>query len=127
MKVVLLVGGYGTRLWNITEVIPKPMVRIGNKPIICYVMKLYSYYGYNEFILCLGYKAEVFKEYFYNYSLYNNDLTIDIGKQTIEIHNGHDEKNWKITLVDTGINILKGGRLKRIEKYLDDDINLLSY
>lgn len=127
MKVIILAGGYGTRLGNITVAIPKPMLKIGTKPIIWHVMKLYSNCGYNEFVLCLGYKAEIFKEYFYNYNLYNNDFSIKIGSKKIEIHNGHDEKDWKVTLVNTGINTLKGGRLKRIEKYLDEDINLLSY
>jgi len=127
MRVVILAGGYGTRLGNITEAIPKPMVKIGNKPIIWHIMKIYSYYGYKEFILCLGYKAEIFKEYFYNYCIYNNDFTVEIGSNNVVTHNSHNERDWKITLVDTGLNSLKGARLKRIEKYLDDEINLLSY
>ena len=127
MKVIILAGGYGTRLGNITEAIPKPMVKIGNKPIIWHIMKIYSHFGYNDFILSLGYKAEIFKEYFYNYSIYNNDFTIDFADNSVTKHNGHDESNWKITLVDTGLNSLKGARLKRIEGYLNDDINLLSY
>ena len=127
MKTIILAGGYGTRLGNITEAIPKPMVKIGNKPIIWHIMKIYAHYGYKDFILSLGYKAEKFKEYFYNYDIYNNDFTINIGDGNIQIHNSHDEKEWKITLVNTGLNSLKGARLKRVEKYLDEDINLLSY
>jgi len=103
------------------------MVRIGGKPILWHIMKIYSAYGINEFIICLGYKGEVIKDYFYNYKMKNNDFTVSLKDHSIEYHNNHDEEKWKITLVDTGVNTLKGGRLKRIEKYLDDGINLLTY
>ena len=127
MKLVILAGGFGTRLGERTVEIPKPMVRVGGKPIIWHIMKIYSAYGINEFVICLGYKGEVIKNYFYNYKMKNNDFTISLKDHSVEYHNNHNENNWKVTLVDTGLNTLKGGRLKRIEKYLDDDINLLTY
>jgi len=127
MKLVILAGGLGTRLGERTVEIPKPMVRIGGKPVIWHIMKTYSTYGINEFVICLGYKSEVIKDYFCNYKIKNNDFTISLQDQSVEYHNNHNEDNWKITLVDTGLNTLKGGRLKRIEKYLDDGINLLTY
>ncbi|MCJ7572048.1 MAG: glucose-1-phosphate cytidylyltransferase [Candidatus Thermoplasmatota archaeon] len=127
MKLVILAGGLGTRLEERTVEIPKPMIRIGGKPIIWHIMKIYSAYGINEFVICLGYKGEVIKDYFYNYQMKNNDFTINLKDQSVKYHNNHSEDNWKVTLVDTGLNTLKGGRLKRIEKYLDDGINLLTY
>ncbi len=127
MKLVILAGGYGTRIGEQTSVIPKPMIQIGGKPILWHIMKIYSYYGINEFIICLGYKGEVIKNYFLHYETRNNDFTIDLKNSNIEYHNNHKELEWKVTLVDTGINTLKGGRLKRIEQYLDDDVNLLTY
>jgi len=126
MKTIILAGGYGTRLGNITEAIPKPMVKIGNKPILWHIMKIYSHYGFNDFIISLGYKAEVIKEYFYNYNIYNNDYSINLGKREITQLNNHEESDWNITLVDTGIDTLKGARIKRVEKYLDD-INMVTY
>ena len=126
MKVVILAGGYGTRLGNITEAIPKPMVKIGNKPILWHIMKIYANYGYNDFILSLGYKAEVVKEYFYNYNAYSNDYTINLGSREIKKLHNHDEADWNVTLIDTGIDTLKGARIKRVEKYLDD-VNMLTY
>jgi len=127
VKVVILAGGYGSRLGTITDIIPKPMVQIGGKPILWHIMKIYSHYGFNDFIICLGYKGEVIKNYFYNYNCFNSDFTIDLSNKEIEYHNGNSENNWKITLVDTGINTLKGGRIKRIEKYLDSKTNMLTY
>jgi len=127
MKAIILAGGFGTRLGNRTDVIPKPMIEIGGKPILWHIMKIYSHYGINEFVICIGYKGEQIKEYFLHYDARNNDFTIDIESSKVEFHNEHDEKSWKVTLVDTGIETLKGGRLKRIEKYLDNDINLLTY
>ena len=127
MKVVILAGGYGSRLGDITSVVPKPMVEIGGKPILWHIMKIYSYYGVKEFIICLGYKANVIKDYFLHYDSRNNDFTINIGSNSIEFHNNHDESEWKVTLVDTGIESQKGARLKKIEKYLEEDINLLTY
>lgn len=127
MKAIILAGGYGTRLGNRTETIPKPMIKIGQKPILWHIMKIYSYYGINDFIICLGYKGDIVKNYFLHYDALNNDFTINLNNSEINFHNGHDEKNWKITLVDTGLNTLKGGRVKRIEDYLDKGINLLTY
>jgi len=127
MKLVILAGGYGSRLGEVTNLVPKPMVEIGGKPILWHIMKIYSYYGINEFIICLGYKAEVIKNYFLNYKFINSDFTISLGSGDIEMYNKCDEKEWKVTLVDTGLEALKGARLKKIEKYLDDDINLLTY
>ena len=127
MKVVILAGGWGTRLGSRTEIIPKPMVKIGNRPIIWHIMKIFSSYGYNEFIICLGVKGDIIKDYFYHYEIKNNDFTIDLSNNEIEYLNNNDEANWKVTLVDTGLDTLKGGRIKRIEKYLDSDINMVTY
>ena len=126
MKTIILAGGYGTRLGNITEAIPKPMVKIGNKPIIWHIMKIYSHYGYKDFIISLGYKAEVIKEYFYNYDIYNSDYRINLGTKEIKLLNNQEEADWIVTLVDTGLDTLKGARIKRLEKYLDD-INMITY
>ena len=127
MKVVILAGGYGTRLGRRTELIPKPLVEIGNKPILWHIMKIYSHYGYNDFIICLGYRGEVIKDYFYHYEMLTNDFTIDLSNGNIEIYKKNESVNWKVTLVDTGLNTLKGGRLKRVEKYLDPEMNMLTY
>lgn len=127
MKLVILAGGYGSRLGNITNAIPKPMVQVGGKPIIWHIMKTYAHYGIKEFVICLGYKGDAIKDYFLHYDSKNNDFTVNLEDNSIEFHNGHDELDWKVTLVDTGLNTLKGGRLKRIEKYLDGEVNLLTY
>lgn len=127
MKVIILAGGYGTRLGNITEAIPKPMVPIGEKPIIWHIMKIYSHYGYKDFVLSLGYKQEVIKEYFHNYHIRSSDFKIHLGTKRIEALSSHDENDWDVTLVDTGFDTLKGARVKRVEKYLDDDINMMTY
>lgn len=129
MKVVILCGGLGTRLREETEFRPKPMVEIGGKPILWHLMKIYAHYGFKEFILCLGYKGEMIKGYFYNYEVVNNDFTIELGdNKHIEIHSNHGEEGWRITLADTGDKVLKGARLKRIEKYIgDDDVFMLTY
>ena len=126
MKTIILAGGYGTRLGNITEAVPKPMIKIGNKPIIWHIMKIYATYGYNDFILSLGYKAEIIKEYFYNYNAYINDYSINLGTKKITNFYNHSENEWDVTLIDTGVDTLKGARIKRIEKYLDD-VNMLTY
>lgn len=128
MKVVILCGGLGTRLREETEYRPKPMVSIGNKPILWHIMKIYSYYGYNDFILCLGYKGDIIKEYFYNYEILSNDFTIELGRRnSVEIHNSHSEAGWKITLADTGEKALKGARLKKIERYIDSENFMVTY
>lgn len=118
MKVVILAGGMGSRLSEETIVKPKPMVEIGGMPILWHIMKIYSYYNFNEFIICLGYKGYVIKEWFANFFLYNSDFTIDLKTNKItELCNNSEE--WKVTLVDTGINTQTGGRIKRIAKYID--------
>ncbi|UXM85427.1 glucose-1-phosphate cytidylyltransferase [Methanococcus aeolicus] len=126
MKVVILAGGFGTRLSEETHKIPKPMVEIGGKPILWHIMKIYSTYGYNDFVICLGYKGYVIKEYFANYFLHNSDVTIDIKNNSMEIHNNYSEP-WKVTLVDTGLNTMTGGRIKRVAKYLGDETFMLTY
>ncbi|MFC2151952.1 glucose-1-phosphate cytidylyltransferase [Bacteroidota bacterium] len=125
MKVIILAGGYGSRLGHVSELIPKPMVEIGGRPIIWHIMKIYAHYGYNEFVIALGYKGNFIKDYFYKLQSYNSDFTVDTATGEIIYHNGLQDK-WKVTLVDTGIETLKGGRIKRLEKYLDD-INMLTY
>lgn len=127
MKLVILAGGYGTRLGDISNVMPKPMVPIGGKPIIWHIMKIYSYYGIKEFIICLGYKSDMIKDYFLHYASKQDDFFIDLGTGEVQYLTSNDEKDWKVTLVDTGVDTLKGGRLKRIEKYLTEDVNLLTY
>ncbi len=128
MKVVILCGGLGTRLREETEFRPKPMVEIGGKPILWYIMKIYAYYGFKDFILCLGYKGDIIKQYFYNYEIVNNDFTVELGKnKKLEIHSVCSEKGWRITLVDTGEKVLKGARLKRVEKYIDAGQLMMTY
>jgi len=128
MKVIILCGGMGTRLREETEYKPKPMVEIGGKPILWHIMKIYSYYGYNEFILALGYKGEVIRNYFLNYFYYNNDITIHLGnKEEIVVHNHHREEDWKVTLVDTGVDSMTGYRVKLCEKYIDEDSFMVTY
>ena len=128
MKVVILCGGLGTRLREETEFRPKPMVNIGDHPILWHIMKIYSFYGYKEFILCLGYKGEMIKEYFYHYELMNNDITLELGSPgKIKVHKTHEENDWTITLVDTGKDALKGARLKKVEKYVSDDEFMVTY
>src|SRR5208283_2683504 len=113
MKVVILAGGYGTRLSEETDLRPKPMVEIGGKPIIWHIMKIYSYYGFNDFVICCGYKAYVIKDYFHHYYMHQADMTVDLISNSVEYHNSHAEP-WRVTLVDTGLNTLTGGRIKRI-------------
>lgn len=128
MKAVILCGGMGTRLKEETEYKPKPMVEIGGKPILWHIMKIYSHYGIKDFVLSLGYKGEMIKEYFYHYEILNNDFTIVLGnKEHIEIHSNNAEKDWCITLADTGDKALKGARLKRVQQYVDDDTFMLTY
>ena len=124
MKCVILAGGFGTRLSEETHLIPKPMVEIGNRPIIWHIMKYYSFFGINEFIICCGYKGYVIKEYFSNYFLHSSDVTIDLSNNTSSFSNSLVEP-WKITLIDTGLNTQTGGRLKFIEKYLNDGEDFL--
>ena len=122
MKVVILAGGYGTRISEETEQKPKPMIEIGGKPIIWHIMKLYSYYGLKEFIICCGYKGHLIKEFFLNYSSYLSDFTIDLSSNSVQTHISFAE-DWKITLVDTGQNTMTGGRIARVKKYLKNEEN----
>ncbi|WP_138429445.1 glucose-1-phosphate cytidylyltransferase [Fodinibius saliphilus] len=126
MKAVILAGGYGTRLSEETSVRPKPMVKIGEKPILWHIMKIYSHYGIQDFIICLGYKGAVIKEYFANYFLYKSDLTFDLKKNNMKIlRNGVEP--WKVTLVDTGDGTMTGGRLKRVKDYIGDETFCMTY
>ena len=127
MKTIILAGGWGTRLGLQTEEIPKPMVPIGSRPILWHIMKIYTNYGYNDFIISCGVKAHVIKNYFANYESFNNDFTVNMVTKKIEYHNLHNENNWNVTLVDTGLNTLKGSRIKRVEKYLTSKINMVTY
>lgn len=125
-KVVIFAGGLGTRLSEETDIKPKPMVEIGGKPILWHIMKRYSAYGFNDFVICLGYKGHLIKEYFTNYFMHQSDVTIDIAKNTTEIHNNNCEP-WKVTLVDTGLYAMTGARLKKIRKYVGDKTFMLTY
>ena len=127
VKIVILCGGMGTRLREETELKPKPMVKIGGMPILWHIMKTYSKYRFKDFILCLGYKGEMIKEYFYHYDIFSNDFTIQTGQKKIQIHPRHTKENWKITLVDTGLNTMTGARVKRIEDYIKEDIFMVTY
>jgi len=126
MKVVILAGGLGSRLNEETDAKPKPMVDIGEKPILWHIMKIYSSYGFNDFIVCLGYKGYMIKEYFINYFNHMSDFTVDLSNGKVERHNSKAEL-WKITLVDTGLNTMTGGRIKRIKKYVKDEAFMLTY
>lgn len=128
MKIVILCGGLGTRLREETEYRPKPMVNIGNRPILWHIMKIYAKYGHKEFILSLGYKGEMIKEYFYHYEIMNNDVTLELGHpEKICIHQCHEENGWQVTLADTGEKALKGARLKKVEKYITGDEFMMTY
>ena len=123
MKAVILAGGLGTRISEESTIRPKPMIEVGGKPILWHIMKIYSYYGINDFIICCGYKGYMIKEYFSNYFLHMSDITVDLSSNEIEVHQKRAEP-WKITLVDTGENTQTGGRIKRITNYIDDDFCL---
>ena len=127
MKVVILAGGLGTRLREETEYRPKPMVQIGGRPILWHIMKIYSHYGYTDFVLCLGYKGEVIRDYFLNYETRNRDLTVTLGSGKLEIHGNHSEDGWRVTLADTGDKTMTGGRIKRIQKYIGGKTFLATY
>lgn len=126
MKVLILAGGFGTRLSEETHLKPKPMVEIGGMPIIWHIMKHYSSYGFNEFVILLGYKGYVIKEFFSNYALHKNSVTIDLQKNVLEMHDNQSEP-WKITLLDTGLSTMTGGRIKRATDHLDGEPFLLTY
>jgi glucose-1-phosphate cytidylyltransferase len=126
MKTVILAGGLGTRLTEETTLRPKPMVEIGGKPIIWHIMKIYEKYGFNDFIICLGYKGHIVKEYFINYYLYNSDITVEVGSSKMEIHYSSSE-SFKVTLIDTGLETNTAGRLQRIQKYVANERFMLTY
>jgi len=128
MKAVILCGGLGTRLREETDFRPKPMVEIGGRPILWHIMKIYSDYGISDFVLCLGYKGDVIRDYFYNYEMRNSDATITLGSRNIEIHNSrHKESGWRITLAETGERTLTGGRLKRVDQFLKGEQFMVTY
>lgn len=127
MKVVILAGGFGTRISEESVLKPKPMVEIGSKPILWHIMKYYSSFGYNDFVICCGYKQYVIKEWFADYYLHNSDITFDFTQDNkMIVHSNHTEP-WKVTLVDTGLNTMTGGRIKRIKKYVGDEPFMLTY
>lgn len=126
MKVLILAGGYGTRLSEETDVRPKPMVEIGGKPILWHIMKQYSFYGFNDFVILLGYKGYYIKEYFANYYLHQSDITFDMQSGKMEVHNNSSEP-WRVTLLDTGIDSMTGGRIKKAKDYIGDETFLLTY
>lgn len=126
MKVVIFAGGLGTRLAEETDIRPKPMVEIGGKPILWHIMKIYSAYGFDEFIICLGYKGFLIKEYFMQYYLHNSDITIELGKNKLDVHYTSAE-SFKVTLVDTGLNTKTAGRLQRVQKYIGNEDFMLTY
>ena len=128
MKVVILAGGLGTRISEESQFKPKPMIEIGGKPILWHIMKEYSYYGFNEFVICAGYKQHIIKEWFSDYFLHNSDVTFDYtnGRNEMTVHNTNIE-NWKVTVVDTGLSTMTGGRIKRIQKYIGNETFMMTY
>ena len=128
MKVVILCGGLGTRLREETEFRPKPMVEIGGRPILWHIMKIYAHYGFRDFVLCLGYRGNMIKEYFLNYEAMNNDFTICLGNHNRDrLPRTHEEQDFRVTLADTGPDTMTGGRVKRIEKYVDEGPFMVTY
>ncbi len=126
MKVVILAGGFGTRIAEESHLKPKPMIEIGEQPILWHIMKYYSAFGFHDFVICLGYKQFVVKEYFADYFLHTSDVTFDLRNNSMEVHNRHAEP-WKVTLVDTGLNTMTGGRVRRIREYTDGEPFMLTY
>ena len=127
MKVVILAGGLGTRISEESHLKPKPMIEIGDKPILWHIMKIYSHYGYNDFIICCGYKGYIIKEYFADYYLHCSDITFDFTNENKMIVHNNVAEPWKVTLVDTGLNTQTGGRIKRIQKYIGNEAFMLTY
>ena len=128
MKVVILCGGYGTRIRDVSEDIPKPMIPIGGYPIVWHIMKYYASYGFDDFVLCLGYKKDIIKDFFLNYEAHTKDFTISLGdKDKIEFHTDHDEFSWNVTLADTGLESMTGARVAKIKKYIGDEDFMLTY
>lgn len=127
MKVVILAGGFGTRITEESRLKPKPMVEIGDMPIIWHIMKVYSHYGFNEFVICAGYKQHIIKEWFSNYFMHTSDVTFDFSRGNEVIIHNRKAESWKVTVVDTGLNTMTGGRVARVREYLDDEPFLLTY
>ena len=127
MKVVILAGGFGTRISEESHLKPKPMIEIGDRPILWHIMKEYSHYGHNEFIICCGYKQHMIKEYFADYYLYNSDVTFDFGHDNNMIVHNNVSEPWRVTLVDTGLNTMTGGRIKRVKEYIGNETFLMTY
>jgi glucose-1-phosphate cytidylyltransferase len=127
MKVVILAGGLGTRLREETETKPKPMVEIGGRPILWHIMKHYAHYGFRDFVICLGYKGDIIRDYFVNYRLRNSDFTVTLGSREVEVHEAVTEYGWKVTLAESGDKTQTGGRVKRVGKYLDSGTFLVTY
>lgn len=127
MKVAILAGGLGTRLREETEYRPKPMVEIGGRPILWHIMKSYAYHGFTEFVICLGYKGDVIRDYFLNYEIRNRDFTVTLGSRELEVYNCHSENGWKVTLAETGEATMTGGRVRRIGRYLDGETFMVTY
>lgn len=127
MKVVILAGGFGTRISEESHLKPKPMIEIGGKPILWHIMKQYSHYGFHEFIICCGYKQHIIKEYFADYYLYNSDVTFDFGQENKMVVHNNVAEPWKVTLVDTGLHTMTGGRVKRVQKYVGNEPFMLTY
>ena len=126
MKTVILAGGLGTRISEESHLLPKPMIEIGGKPMLWHIMKIYAAQGFNEFVICAGYKQDVIKEYFANFYTRNSDITFDLANNTVEVHSSHVEP-WKVTIVDTGYDTMTGGRVKRIRDYVKDETFFLTY
>jgi glucose-1-phosphate cytidylyltransferase len=128
MKVAILCGGFGARIRDVSSDLPKPMVHIGDRPMLWHVMKYYAVHGFNEFVLCLGYRGQAIKDYFLNYQAHTSDFTLSLGPDShIEYHRGHDESDWRITFAETGLNTMTGGRVARIAKYIDAATFMLTY
>ncbi len=128
MKVVILAGGYGTRIRDVADNIPKPMIPIGPYPILWHIMKIYAFHGHKDFIICLGYKGEVIKEFFLNYEARTKDFTISLGqRESIKFHTEHSESDWNVTLVDTGLNAMTGSRISKIKKYVGNEDFMFTY
>lgn len=127
MKVIILAGGFGTRISEESHLRPKPMIEIGGRPILWHIMKLYSFYGYNDFIICAGYKQHMIKQYFADYYLHQSDITFDFTKENQMVVHNNVAEPWRVTIVDTGLNTMTGGRIKRIQKYIGNEAFMLTY
>jgi len=127
MKVVILAGGLGTRLREETEFRPKPMVEIGGRPILWHIMKIYAAHGFSDFVICLGYKGDVIRDYFMNYEFRNRDFTVTLGSRDLDVHGGHGESGWRVTLAETGQSAMTGGRIRKIQPYVGDSTFLVTY